>query len=296
MAVRLIDDAPTDPGLPLAPNRYPAVLAAREVRDRAASEVARCTELVATAEAALTTSQASAAEAALRALEQGLDIPGDDPALIEAVAVAGRQLALAQQTQALAARRYQQVLADARAEFAAAVRPMLIDQLADVTAIVLEAIAANDELRRLAAYASENGDSLPAAYELALPLLRRDRIEALIAERGQMFSVSPSGPPPGKAAVRWLANVVPYAEGEVAGVDEDEAVIQIRAGFAEFVDQTQAKRLGLDNLVKFDGPIFLELIKDFTPAWGVVTPKGTRLEYDPITAARLVNLGYAKVL
>ena len=96
--------------------------------------------------------------------------------------------------------------------------------------------------------------------------------------------------------MRFVAVSMPYNSAETASLPDDEAILQVRAGLAVCVRDEDARRLGLHKLVRFDKPQWLKLLKDFTPMFGIVTPEGTKAEFDPATASRLVNLDWAEVV
>ena len=79
-------------------------------------------------------------------------------------------------------------------------------------------------------------------------------------------------------------------------MDEETASLWTRAGLATPVRDDDARRLGVDRLVRFEKSQKVRLIKDFVHRDGAMTPAGTIATYDPELAARVCNLGFATAL
>lgn len=297
MAARRIPDPdPAPRNLPLAVMQRPPVVAARTLHDRTQAEVSRCEELVTAAVDAIDTARAADAKRILEAFRRGEPVPADDVALLDARAAAERALARAREAEEMAAEELRSAITAARSALAEELRPLLAEQLALVAVVAKEAAEANAALYGLAEFAEAQGCATCRAHELALRIPSPSALdEQLTTKRNLLFPQPPAPTKPGGVVIRWLVDSMPYAKDEVCGLPKDEAVIQVKAGFAELVDQSLAKKLGVDKLVKFDRPTRIKLTRNFTPRQGAMIPEGKMEVFDPATAARLVNLGFGEV-
>lgn len=294
MAARRLDLVPSPvTALPMVPSAYPGVVAARELLDRVAAERDRAEASLTEAGAALENHRAAAAAQMLADLAAGAT--GDDSSeadLLARIDAARRRLQTATAAVELARQQHQEQLSVARVAFSRQLRPTLVAAMAAARAKVHDAITVNEQLRRLAAHGREHDEQALAPWEAAYPLPSLERLAELDAAREALFA-EPE-PLQGRVLVRFTGVAMPYNPGDTAALPADEAILQVRAGLAVCVHDEDARRLGLHKLVAFDKPQWLKLLKDFTPMFGVVTPEGTKAEFDAATAARLVNLGLAE--
>lgn len=298
MAARRIPDDNAPPRqLPLSVHARPAVAAARQLHQRAEAEAARCEALVAAAVEAIDLARAASAGRLLEALKKGEPPPVDDPSLIEARVAAVRALERAKQAVGLAGAELQSAIAASRAALADELRPLLAEHLAVVAITAREAAEANAILFALAEFAEREGCLPCRAYELSLKIPAPAVLDEQLAAKRSLLAppAHPAPPPPGVVAIRWLVNSMPYMAGERCGLPKADAVLAVRAGFAELVDPEEAKELKLHKLVKFDTPMRVKLTKNFMPRQGVMTPAGTVEVFDAATAARIVNLGFGEI-
>jgi hypothetical protein len=294
MAARAIPHDPAPQALPLAPEQRPAVRAAAMLLERAEAEVQRCAAAQAAADSALNAVRERAAAEVLEALETGRAVPPEPADLVDAAAAAGRLLARAQAARDLARLRHAKALAVARVDLGHEVRDQVAELVAAAAVAASEACAQNDSARALLAFgADHSATGLPAVYEGCLKLPSVAQLAGQLAAAHR--ALTPPEPTPlshNKVLVRWRAHVPPYLAGDCCGLDQEKAQLQVRAGNAELVDPAQAKELGLDKLVRFDGPVMIQINRDYTTAQRNLIPAGTAHQFDPQTAARIVNLGF----
>jgi hypothetical protein len=240
--------------------------------------------------------EATGAERLLAELQDGETPSLPDPNLHAALAAARQRVERAASAREIARTRRQEVLQAGRVELAAELRPLLAEALAEAAAVAAEAAERNDWVRLVAEFGQANGAGTPAPWDAALSLPTRASLNAQVAARRNLFTApAPAAMPPGVVLIRWLAPIAPYNVGEQAGLDRDEAQLQVRAGNAELVDPARAKELGLTDLVHFDAPTTVRLVRDFTPRQGAMIPAGTVQTFPPDVAARIVNLHYGEL-
>jgi hypothetical protein len=297
-ACKLPPPDPAPRALPLPPEARQAVVAASRLLERAQVEHDAAVDALRTAEAAVAAAAAVAAEAALAAIEAGEASPGPHPESQAAIRRAAHRVAQSAAARDLAALRYREALDKARAAFAGELRERVAELVAEAAVAAQAACDRNDQARQLLAYGADHGaPGLPPAYAGVLRLPSLSQLGTQLTEaRRSLSPPARAATPPGKVAIRWVVAVPPYLAGENVGLDEAEAILQIRAGNAELVDKAQAKRLGLDKLVKFDRPTKIKFSRDFTPRTGSMIPAGTVAVLDPVTAGRVVNLDFGRVI
>ncbi|MFZ1429137.1 MAG: hypothetical protein WAS21_20470 [Geminicoccaceae bacterium] len=298
MAARRIDFPDQAPApahlLPQPPVQCPAALAAAELVERAVAEHALAEAALAEAHRALETHRGAAAEQLLADLAAGPipDAP-DETVHLARIETAARRVKTAAAAIDLAKVRQHEALTAARLAFSRQMRPVLVAALEVARAKLIEAITANETLRQLAVFGGQHDPQAPAPYEIAFPLPTRRKLEELEIAREALFD-EPE-PLADRIPLRVLITTMPYLAGELIGLPEHEARLWCLAMLAEAVRPEDVKRLGLGRMARFDRPQRVKLTRDFCASDGRLSPKDSIEVFDPVMAARVVNLGFGTV-
>ncbi|MFO1037308.1 MAG: hypothetical protein U1E45_10720 [Geminicoccaceae bacterium] len=294
MAARRLDLTVT-PGpreMPPSPASSPAVIAAGKLVDLAQKARDSAAQALAAAEAAAEAGDDVVAAEALDRLAKGQDLVVDDTDARAELDAARRRLAAAELALVLAKTRWAESLATAREAFRVQMTPLLRQALHSARDVIAMAVQANDRLREVCTYANLHDAEMPPPWAMAYPMPTGDKLEFLTQARDELLTPRKVEPAAGTVAIKMLIDTALHRAGDRIGLPEQDAVTWIRSGVAAPVDEAVARRLKVDNLVRFDRPQKVRVLKDFVPVDGTWTPSGTETVFDAATASRLVNMSY----